>query len=349
MLQHIPSKPTTVLHAASASSAITHKPRIVGHRGALYQELENTIPAFLACAGDCDAIELDVFVLPKDNTLVVFHGSGTDQNPGLLEDYCIYAPHGAKSILDLTYEETQLLQFNTKFAELAAPPERILEAKVPTLENVLQAIKPTGMEVKIELKGLGTAQPTVELVDRLGMRDQVSYSSFNHKEIEMVRKLRPQMNPDGTYVYRTGALFDDVPDDFIQRALTVGASEIHLKYDECTTERIAAIHGAGMSSMAWFRGPIGMKSDTTSKYWDIGNEDESCYQTLMETGVQQLCVNKPDVLAGLLRRLEMEEQHQQQQQQAIGPTPFAQSILPSELGQLALEQPPAGMGQGVSA
>lgn len=283
--------------ASSTTTAFTTPPRIVGHRGALYEELENTRPAFLKCAGIADAVELDVFVL-KDGTIVVFHGSGTDKNPGLLQDYCLNSnPSSATSILDLTYEETQQLIFNPGFAELAAPPYRVIEGKIPTLEQVLTDLQSTGLEVKIELKGPGTAQPVVELVDRLQMVDQVSFSSFNHEEIATVRRMRPQTNNiDRSYVYRTGALFDEVPADYVERALSVQASEVHLRYDACTRERVQAIHEAGLGSMAWFRGPVGMKSDVLGKYWDIGNEDAVCYQTVMDTGVQQLCVNKPRVL-----------------------------------------------------
>jgi hypothetical protein len=85
----------------------------------------------------------------------------------------------------------------------------------------------------------------------------------------------------------------------------VGASEVHLRYDYCTVERISAIHAANMDSMCWFRGPIGMKSDVANKYWDVGNEDERCYQALIDTGVMQLCVNRPDVLIGLVKKQEL--------------------------------------------
>ena len=293
----------------------------MGHRGSLYQELENTRPAFLACAGICDAVELDVFVLPKDGTIVVFHGSGTDQQPGLLEEYCLSTTSKlkAQTILDLTYEQTQQLEFNPHSAELAAPADRILQGKIPTLEQVLVDMKPTGMEVKIELKGPGTARPVVELVDRLNMVEQVSFSSFRHDEIATVRKMRPQTKAasdnsgDGrlAYLYRTGALYNEVPADFVEQAKRVGASEIHLRYDTCSVDRIQAIHQAGMGSMAWMRGPVGMTSDTVEKYWDIGNEDDSCFEALIETGVQQLCVNKPQALFDYLKAT-MEEDLQQQ-------------------------------------
>lgn len=105
----------------------------------------------------------------------------------------------------------------------------------------------------------------------------------------------------GTHIYKTGALFDVVPEDFVEQAQLAGASEVHLRYDSCTVNRVEAIHNAGMSSMAWFRGPVGMTSDVNDRFWDVGNEDESCYQALIDTGVQQMCVNRPDVLMTMLQ------------------------------------------------
>jgi len=275
----------------------------------------------MACQGICHAIELDVFELPLDKTLVVFHGSGGDQTPGGLHNYMVDPK--TTSIMDLTFAETQQLQFNTDFAELAAPADKVRQGQIPTLEQVLLDMKAIGMFVKIELKGPGTAKPVVELVDRLEMAHQVSFASFHHEEIAMVRQLRPQIDTeDGNYVYKTGALFDEVPEDFVERAMAVGASEIHLRYDTCSSDRVAAIHAAGLGSMAWFRGPIGMLKDATNNYWDVGNEDESCLETLIQTGVQQICTNRPNVLYDWLQTkqeaaadvvsMDLEQQQQQQ-------------------------------------
>jgi glycerophosphoryl diester phosphodiesterase len=276
---------------------------IVGHRGALFTELENTRGAFMACAAlGIAAVELDVFLLPKDGSLIVFHGGGTDENPGDLTDYCLH--QDGTSIMDLTYAQALELEFNTANAEFPCPVDKIRAGVIPTLEQVLLDLKPSGTIVKIELKGPGVVEPVLELVERLGMVDQCEYSSFDHDRLALVRRLRPARNADtGKYVYQTGALFDQAtpPDDFIQQAVNVGASQVHLRYDACTVDRIRAIHKAGMGSMAWFRGPVGMKSDTATKYWDIGNEDISCYRTVMETGVEQLCCNRPDVLVAMLQ------------------------------------------------
>jgi len=273
-------------------------PLICGHRGSLYQEPENTIAGFLnAYENGADAVEFDVFLL-KCGNLVVFHGAGDDENPGLLHDNI-----GIEgSILDYTAEEARMLLFNSFGSEFGCPWERLVAptAFIPTLKEVLEVLKDTGVVVKIELKGQGTAEPVLELVESMDMVDQCHYASFDHSRIARIRELRPEHGLDGSHIYKTGALFVDPPDNFIDMSMAVGASEVHLKYDTCTKERVASIHANGMGSMAWWRGPPGMLEDTTEKYLDVGNEDEMMYLTVMNSGVGTMCVNKPDILISML-------------------------------------------------
>lgn len=262
-----------------------------------------------ASAAGANGVELDVFLLPKCGTLVVFHGSGGDENPGLLHSYC-----GMKgSILDYTAEEARrLLTFNKHFEEFACGPAEITDPDdedhycyVHTLEEVLLTLRDHNdvsedFTIKIELKGPGTPAPVVELVRRLNMCHRCHYSSFDHSRIAEVRELVPDAI--------TGALFTGkVPDDFVEQALLHGATEIHFKYDTCSFDRVQAAHRAGMKTMAWFRGPKGMQDDHRNKYFDVGNEDVEMYKTVLRSGVQSLCVNKPHVLMVALRESAQEQ------------------------------------------
>jgi glycerophosphoryl diester phosphodiesterase len=270
-------------------------------RGCLYEELENTRPGFIKTpspgfiktpAMGADAIELDVFLL-KCGTVVVFHGSGSDENPGLLNRYCVGR---GESILNYTYDELQdIVVFNEHYPEFGCRhADKIRSGVIPTLEQVLLDVKETPMIVKIELKG---AEPVLTLVELLGMQHRCHYSSFDLRQIGMIRALRSEKNEYDNHVYKTGALFSDVnDDDYLERALEVGASEVHLRYDECTSTRVHEIHAAGMDSMVWFRGPVGMSTDVNQRFWDVGNEDYAMYQVVMQTGVKQMCINRPDVM-----------------------------------------------------
>jgi glycerophosphoryl diester phosphodiesterase len=213
--------------------------------------------------------------------------------------------HATYYSLDYTAEEAKrLLSFNKSFEEFACGPDEITHPGDPshycfvhTLEEVLVTIRDhpeisPDFAIKIELKGPNTARPSVELVRKLNMGHRCHYSSFDHSRILEVRKL------DGDAV--TGALFDRLPGDFAERAVEAGASEVHLKYDTCTYEAIRSAHRAGLGTMAWFRGPRGMKQDSDDKYHDVGNEDVAMYLTVLKSGVGSMCVNRPDVMVKAL-------------------------------------------------
>jgi glycerophosphoryl diester phosphodiesterase len=287
------------------------RPKVVGHRGAIHLHLENTVPGFVQCAiWNCDAVELDVFALSRsdnenDAVVVVFHGNDAHvKGPGGLAGYCICendpATGGGRNICDLTFSETQQLQFNPHFADFPCPTESIQSARIPTLDQVLSALRPyPSMHVKIELKGPSNSvvTPVLAVVERLGMTSRCSYSSFDLNVLRQLRALRPDAI--------VGALFTaPTPSDYLEQAHACGASEIHLRYDECTVKRVQEIHAAGLGSMAWMRGPLGMAHDLRHSYNDVGTtEGEACYQALMETGVQQICCNKPDILLHMLESM----------------------------------------------
>mmetsp|Transcript_18729 Transcript_18729/g.53870 ORF Transcript_18729/g.53870 Transcript_18729/m.53870 type:complete len:389 (-) Transcript_18729:127-1293(-) len=268
--------------------------KVLGHRGALYDAPENTIESFeTALDQGAVGVELDVFKL-KCGKLAVFHGDGSDALPGGLRSYC----NGREgSIVNLTAEEAQELPL--KGAAHFCPEDKLEEAQIEMLEDVLEHAKESGHELKIELKGPGTEEPVVELVEKMDLVHQVTFSSFNHTRIDKVRKMRPQVDEDGKHVYKTGALFTEPPEDFVEKAKEVDATEVHLRYDTCTKDRVDAIHDAGLDSMAWCRGPTTMRKDMEN-FDDVKEEDEHVYALVLQSGVKAMCVNRPDKLASLV-------------------------------------------------
>eukprot|EP00957_Ditylum_brightwellii_P197835 15071107-Ditylum_brightwellii.AAC.1 len=77
------------------------------------------------------------------------------------------------SFLDYNMDKTQSnLVFNPYFAKFGCGPEKIQNndnAYIHLLEEVLLDANESRLLVKIELKGFGTTQPVVELVDKLDM------------------------------------------------------------------------------------------------------------------------------------------------------------------------------------
>lgn len=165
--------------------------KIWAHRGASGYAPENTLEAFrMAIEMGADRVELDA-QFTKDRQLVVIHDETIDR-----------VSNGHGKVVDYTLEELKHFTFNKMHPEYK-------DCKIPTLEEVLTLMKPTGMTVNIELKtGVnfydGIEDSVLRMVDRLQMQEQVIYSSFNHYSVMKVKELCPDAHVG--FLYCDGTL-----------------------------------------------------------------------------------------------------------------------------------------------
>ena len=143
------------------------KTKVWAHRGASAYAPENTLEAFLLAAEQgADGVELDV-QLTKDGEMVVVHDEEIDR-----------VSDGSGFVKDYTLAELKILNFNKTHPEYQ-------DVKIPTLREVYEALKPTGVTINVELKtGIfwykDLEKKVLELTKEMEMEDRVIYSSFNH-------------------------------------------------------------------------------------------------------------------------------------------------------------------------
>ena len=185
---------------------MSQKPLIWAHRGASGHAPENTLPAFrLAAEMGADGVELDI-QFTKDGEIVVCHDETVDRTSsakGWLKNYTL----------------KELKQMDFSYGNLAYEG-----ARIPTLKEVLELLKPTGLTVNIELKtGIffyeGIEEKTLELVRREGWADRIIYSSFNHETLRKIHRLDPGA--------KTGMLYGDGLVDVVPYARSLGVSALH--------------------------------------------------------------------------------------------------------------------------
>ncbi len=142
-------------------------PYVWAHRGASGYAPENTLIAFSkAVEMGAFGVELDV-QLTKDGQVVVVHDEWLDR-----------VSNGSGFVKDHTLEELKALNFNGAFPSCDY-------AQLPTFEEVLQLLAPSGLMIDIELKTAvfnypNLANLTMDLVEKYEMREKVIYSSFKH-------------------------------------------------------------------------------------------------------------------------------------------------------------------------
>lgn len=182
---------------------------IWAHRGASAYAPENTMEAFiLAHKMGADGIELDIH-LSKDGQLVVAHDETVDR-----------CSNGKGYIIDKTLRELLELDFSNG-------KDSYSNTRIPTLEQVLELIKSSGLYLNIEIKnGIviyeGIEEKTLKLVSDMGLEDKVIYSSFNHYSLSIIKKLNPKA--------LIGLLYSEAMVDPYVYAKHLGAEAIHPYY-----------------------------------------------------------------------------------------------------------------------
>ncbi|WP_336785213.1 glycerophosphodiester phosphodiesterase [Paenibacillus sp. MMO-177] len=195
------------------------------HRGASGNYPENTMIAFeKAIELGATGIETDV-QMTKDGKLVLIHDEMLRRTTGV---NTLVADMPSDDLLKL--DAGSWLSPNFK------------DARIPTLEQLLDLAKQTGTIINIELKnGIvpypGMEQKVIETVRAYGMQDQVILSSFNHYSLIECKRLAPEIP--------TGILYMEGLYRPWKYALSIGASALHASHFAVLPDWVAeaAQHG----------------------------------------------------------------------------------------------------------
>lgn len=220
------------------------EPLIIGHRGASALAPENTLVAFKRALDDgADGLEFDVH-LAADGVPVVIHDD-TLRRTGLR----------AGKVAELTSTELTTVDvgswFNRRFPRHAQ--SEYTEARIPTLEAVLELCRATKPRLYIELKGHDAARladPVGRLVTKFRMKGNAIVESFDHRAIVESKRV------DATI--RTAALFEPTlrhpqPSGrwLADRTRAAGADEVALHHSMARKAVVAELLEAGLPVLVW--------------------------------------------------------------------------------------------------
>ncbi len=197
---------------------------VTAHRGAAAIEPENTLRGFrYALTLGAARIELDVH-LSRDQKLIVMHDALVDRTT-----------NGRGAIAEMDAAQIQQLD--------AGQGER-----VPLLQEVIDLFQEHWQSsgktmLQIELKGLQTAAPTVEMILQNNITGKVVLSSFDEAQLAEAIQLLPQV----TSAFLTAKLEPDP----LEIALRIGAGGVHLNHKLATREWVDRVHAAGLYARVW--------------------------------------------------------------------------------------------------
>lgn len=199
------------------------QPIVIGHRGAMGHETENTLASIQkALKLGVDMIEIDIFKI-SSGELVVFHDEEIDRltsNTGKIQEQNL----------------AQVKQLTLKGNH-----------KIPVLEEVLDVIDKK-IPLNIELKNDDSAEKLDMIIkyyikEKAWTWDSFIISSFNQKELIKMRKLNTRVN--------IAILTEMPPLEALAIAEELNAVAINPYYETLTKENVAKIHQKSIKVYAW--------------------------------------------------------------------------------------------------
>ena len=200
--------------------------KVWAHRGASGYYPENTISSFEgAIKQNADGIELDVH-LSKDGYVIVCHDetlNRTTNGKGFIKNFDLF--------------ELKQLDAGSWY------DKKFKGEKLPLLEEVIELIKGTKMELNIEIKAgsifyQGIEGKVLKLLDKYKIKDQVIISSFDHYSLVKIKELDTEI--------KTGILYSEAlykPLDYIK---TTKANALHPYYITVTKEMVEEANAIGI-------------------------------------------------------------------------------------------------------
>lgn len=199
------------------------KTLVIGHRGAMGHETENTLASVQkALDFGVDMIEIDVFKI-SSGEVVVFHDQTVDRltnGPGSIEEYNI------SDLSRLTLDGGH---------------------KIPMLQDVLKLID-NKVALNIELKGANTADKVNHAIQfytksKGWSHENFIISSFNWDELRAMRKLNDSV--------AIAILIEDNPLEALSIGKELNAVAINPNFEHLDADVAAKIKEAGFKIYTW--------------------------------------------------------------------------------------------------
>jgi glycerophosphoryl diester phosphodiesterase len=192
--------------------------KIIGHRGAMAHELENSLRSFeKAIELGCDMVELDARTT-EDGELVVLH----DENMGSVSN-------GFGKISNLSLKEIKTFKLKN-------------HEQIPTLKEVLEKVKGR-CDVNIHIKDANAVLRSCNIANDMGMMNDVVFTAIHGPWLIDIKSKYPHA--------RVTCVSRDKSQDIIRIAQSLKAEGINPASRIATKKFIQEAHEAGLQVNVW--------------------------------------------------------------------------------------------------
>lgn len=240
---------------------------IIAHRGASAYYPENTLVSFKgAIALGADMVELDI-QLTSDAKVVVFHDEKISR-----------CTNARGRIADYTFAELQKIDAGSWF------DKHFSGAEIPTLVEVLDLCK-NKIAVNIEIKteavtdtiSGGIEEKSLQIVDQIGMRDHVVFSSFDPRAIVHLKEIDKTI--PAAVLYEKGIYGFKLPSQIVEF--------LHADAFNCSKRELSR---KWLDDLKSHRIPVNVYT----------LNDDNNMSRFLDRGVSGIFTNNPDILKNVL-------------------------------------------------
>ena len=294
------------------------KVTVIGHRGAAGLAPENTLAAFArACEIEVDAVEFDV-LLTADGETIVYHDYNLKPEITRTTDGKWLADSSPPAINELTLAELKTydvgrLKPHTRYAR-RYPEQKVVDGqRIPTLREVILLYSqqcPKPIELWIEIKTTPERPeltPAPEIVSDMvvkilreeNLTDHARILSFDWRNLVHVQKIAPDIptvylslegvrlnnikpGRPGPSPWMAGLDIDDFAGSIPQAVQAAGGRYWAPYYKHVTHDHIQTAHQLGIQVFVWTP------------------DSRAAMERLIETGVDGIITNRPDILKRLI-------------------------------------------------
>ena len=243
---------------------------VVAHRGFSYEYPENTVAAAKgAIAVKAEGCEFDIYI-SRDDVVFVLH-DGTFNRTTDVETEIIDGKPKPVKIADLSFEEIRELDAGSwKDAKFAGE-------KIPTLDEMLAALKVTKCRPVIEIKQGGFERQVIDAVKRAEMEDCTVIISFSKDVVIKIRRLAPKIPVAWLWGDKWEKSDEELVEFLVAVAIEVDTNMLDLAHTHLNANVIKGLNDAGITVWSWtIDDPVRMAE-------------------LRKAGVVSITTNRPDI------------------------------------------------------
>jgi len=217
---------------------------VVAHRGFSYEYPENTVASALgAIKAKAEGCECDVYV-SRDGTVFVMHDGTFNRTTDVKTEIVDGKPKPVR-LNELSFEEIRKLDAgswkNAKFAG----------EKVPSLDEMLAALKESKCWPVIEIKQGGIEQQVIDAVKKAKMEDRAVIIAFSKDVVKKVRELAPTIPVAWLWGDKWEKSDTELVEFLITAANEIDTNLLDLAHTHMNANVVKGLNDAGITVWSW--------------------------------------------------------------------------------------------------